>query len=313
MKAIVLDRKNGRDVLVLREVEKQTPKGSEVLVKIMACGVNAYDYRSMQLHIIPPRKILGEDIAGIVEAVGSDVKKFNVGDQVFGDIASAGSGGFAEYVAVDEKYVTLKPANVSFDEAAALPMAGITALQGLRDVGKIKAGQNVLISGAGGGVGNFGVQLAKVFGAKVTAVCGPQNVELVRSLGADRVIDYTKEDFAQSGETFDLILGVNGKRSFSTFRRVMSQEGVFAMAGGALPHLIIMMLFGKLLAGRKKKMLIVKAETNIPDLDFLMGLLSEGKIRSVIDRCYPLTETADAVRYLNAKHARGKVIIQINR
>jgi NADPH:quinone reductase-like Zn-dependent oxidoreductase len=310
MKAIVIDKKNAPDVLVLREVEKQIPTGSEVLVKIMACGINAYDYRSMQLNMIPPRKILGEDIAGIVEAVGNDVKKFKVGDQVFGEIASAGSGGFAEYVAVDEKYLTFKPSTVSFEEAAALPMAGVTALQGLRDVGKIQAGQNVLISGAGGGVGNFAVQLAKIFGAQVTAVCGPQNVELVRSLGADRVIDYQKEDFAKIGQSFDLILGVNGKRSFSTFRRVMRPNSIFAMAGGALPHLFMLMLFGKLTTLGTKKMVIVKATANIADLDFLMGLLAEGKIKSVIDRCYPLAETAEALRYLNTRHARGKVIIQ---
>lgn len=313
MKAVVVEKGNSRNAFVLQEVDKQVPTGAEVLVKIMACSVNAFDNRSIQVHIIPPRRILGEDIAGVVEAVGPDAKKFKVGDQVFGDIARYGSGGFAEYVAVDEKYLCSKPASVSFDEAAALPMAGITALQGLRDVGKIQPGQNVLISGAGGGVGNFAVQLAKIFGAHVTAVCGTQNVELVRSLGADRVIDYKKEDFAQNGQRFDLILGVNGKRSFSTFRRVMSPKGIFVMVGGALPHLIMMMIFGKLMSLGNKKMTIANTDANPKDLDFLMNLLVEGKLRSVIDRCYPLEQTAEALKYLNAKHARGKVIIQINR
>lgn len=311
MKAIVIEKGNTLDAFALREVEKQTPTGSEVLVKIFACSLNAYDYRALQVHIIPARKILGEDIAGIVEAVGPDAKKFKVGDQVFGDIARYGSGGFAEFVAVDEKYLSFKPASVSFIEAAALPMAATTALQGLRDVGKIQAGQKVLISGAGGGVGNYAVQLAKFFGAHVTAVCGTQNVELVRSLGADRVIDYKKEDFANSGLVFDLILGVNGKRSFSTFRRVMNPNGIFAMAGGALPHLIMMMIFGKLISMGNKKMLIVNAEANTKDLDFLMTLLAEGKIKSVIDRCYPLAETAEAIKYLNSKHALGKVVIKV--
>jgi NADPH:quinone reductase-like Zn-dependent oxidoreductase len=311
MKAIVYDKSNAPDVFVLREVEKQNPTGAEVLVKIMACSVNAFDYRSIQVHIIPPRKILGEDIAGVVEAVGPDAKKFKVGDQVFGDIARYGSGGFAEYVSVDEKYLSSKPASVSFIEAAALPMAGTTALQGLRDVGKIQTGQNVLISGAGGGVGNFAVQLAKIFGAHVTAVRGTQNVELVHSLGADRVIDYKKEDFAKSGLIFDLILGVNGSRSFSSFRRVLSPNGIFVMAGGALPHLIIMMLFGKLMSLGHKKMVIVNADANTKDLDFLMNLLAEGKIKSVIDRTYPLSETGDAIRYINAHHARGKVVIKV--
>jgi len=311
MKAIVYDKKNTPEVLTLREVDKPAPAGDQVLIKIMAVSVNAADYRSMRYGIIPPRSIYGADVAGVVEEVGPEVKLFKVGDGVFGDILRWGSGGFAEYVAVPEKAVALKPAAVPFESACTVSMAGITALQGLRNLGDIQTGQKVLIVGAGGGVGNFAVQLAKYFGTQVTAVCGPKNVDIVRSLGADRVIDYTQSSFTAENQKYDLILAVNGSYRLTDFRRALNTNGIMVMAGGSLLQLGRQMLFGWLFSIGGQKMHLLKAEPNTDDLSFLIKLVEDGRLKIVIDRTYPLAETAEAMKYANRGHALGKVVILV--
>ncbi len=311
MKAVVYDKKNTPEPFVLREVDKPVPTGDQVLIKIMAVSVNAADYRSMRYGIIPPRSIYGADVAGEVEAVGPAVTRFKIGDGVFGDILKWGSGGFAEYVATPEKAVALKPASVPFEKASTISMAGITALQGLRNLGSIQTGQRVLIVGAGGGVGNFAVQLAKYFGAQVTAVCGPKNAETVRSLGADRVIDYTQSSFTAEKQKYDLILAVNGSYRLAELRRALNANGIMVMAGGSLVQLGRQMLFGWLYSLGSQKMYLLKAEPNTDDLAFLIKLVEDGKLKIVIDRTYPLAETAEAMKYANKGHALGKVVILV--
>lgn len=309
MKAIVYEKGSSPDALVLREVEKPVPNDHEVLIKVAAVSINAADYRSMRMGIIPKRKIFGADVAGRVEAAGKNVQNLRVGDEVFGDLSGSGFGGFAEYVTAPEHLLALKPVEVSFVDAAALPMAAITALQGLRDLGKIQPGQKVLICGAGGGVGTFAVQLAGYYGAEVTAVCGPQNVDIVRSLGAGRVIDYSKEDFSTSGTQYDLVLVVNGSRSLSVYQRTMAPKGILVMVGGALRQILSLMLFGWVHTLGGKKMRLLAARPNAGDLQFIMKLVQDGKVRPVIDSTYPLEETAAAIRYLSQGHAHGKVVI----
>jgi len=312
MKAIVYDKSSSPDALVLREVEKPSPLNNEVLVNIVATSINAADYRSMRMGIIPKRKIFGADIAGIVEAAGKNVQKFKPGDAVFGDIAGSGFGGLAEYVAVPETLLALKPLEVSFENAAAVPMASLTALQGLRDLGQIRPEQSVLIYGAGGGVGNFAIQLANYFGAEVTAVCSPGNIELVGSLGADRVIDYTREDALKSGSRYDLILAVNGDRPLSVYKRALTPNGVLVVVGGGLSQVIKTLLFGKLMSTGGKKLRILRAKPSTKDLEFIIGLVEKGKIKPIIDRQFRLQDTAEAMRYLSQGHAHGKVIISDN-
>lgn len=255
MKAIVYTEYGPPDVLQLREVENPTPKDDEVLVKVHAASVNYADWafvrgklflvRLMGAGLLKPRNaILGADIAGRVEAVGRNVKQFQPGDEVFGDISACGFGGFAKYVSVPEHALALKPANLSFEESAAVPMAGVVALQGLRDQGQIQPGQKVLIVGASGGNGTFAVQIAQSFGAEVTGVCSTRNLDLVRSIGADQVIDYTREDFTQSGQRYDLILATGGYRSIFDYRRALSPEGTYVMVGGAMAQIYEAMLLG---------------------------------------------------------------------
>ncbi len=312
MRAIVYDKSRAPDVLVLREVEKPLPQDDEVLVRIAAASVNAADYRSMRMGIIPARKIFGADIAGCIEACGKIAKKFKVGDEVFGDISGSGFGGFADYVAVPENLLAKKPANVSFQDAAAVPMAACTALQALRDQGNIQPDQKVCIYGSGGGVGTFAVQLAKNFGAEVTAVCSPRNLELARSLGADHVSDYTHEDILASGRHFDLLLAVNGNHLLSDYQRALTSKGIFVMVGGALSQVVKTMLFGRLMSIGGKKMRYLAARPGARDLEFIIKLVEDGKVRPIIDRQYPLEETAEAMRYLLQGHARGKVVINVN-
>ena len=311
MKAVLYDKRSSPNVLVIRKVGKPEPNNNQVLVKIFAASVNAADYRSMRMGIIPERKIFGADIAGRVEAAGKNIEKFKVGDEVFGDISGCGFGGFAEYVAAPETALVLKPASMSFEEAAALPMAAITALQALRDQGNIKPGQKVLICGAGGGVGTFAVQLAKNFGAEVTAVCSPKNLELARSLGADHVIDYTKEDFIESGHCYDLVLAVNGNHPFSAYKHALVPRGIFVLVGGALSQVVKTMLFGAFMSLGGKKIRFLAAKPSTKDLEFIIKLVEEGKVKPIIHRRYPLHETAEAMRYLMQGHAQGKVIINV--
>ena len=323
MKAIVYTKYGPPDVLKLKEVEKPALKEAEVLVKVYAVSVNAYDWHLLSADIFlirlmgggllkPKNTILGADIAGKVEAVGRNVKQFQPGDEVFGDIAGCGNGGFAEYVSVPENTLVEKPANLSFEEAAAVPMAAVTALQGLRDQGKIQPGQKVLINGASGGVGTFAVQIAKTFGAEVTAVCSTRNVELARSLGADHVIDYTKENFTQNGQLYDLILAVNGYHPISAYKRALTPTGIYVMAGGYPAQIFQAMLLGPWMSKTGgKKMGGVSAKPSQKDLVFMKELIEAGKVVPVIDKQYPLSETPEALRYLGEGHARGKVVITV--
>jgi NADPH:quinone reductase-like Zn-dependent oxidoreductase len=324
MKAIVYTKYGPPDVLKLKEVEKPAPKENEVLVKVHAASVNAADWHLLSADIFlvrlmgmgllrPKNTILGADIAGRVEAVGGNVKRFKPGDEVFGDNSESGNGGFAEYVSVPERALALKPANRSFEEAAAVPMAAITALQGLRDAGKIRPGQKVLIHGASGGVGTFAVQIAKWYKADVTAVCSAGNAERVRSLGADHVIDYTKEDFTKNGQRYDLILAVNGYHPIAAYKRALNPNGIYVMAGGSMSQIFQAMLLGPWMSEMGgRKMGSVAAKMNQPDLVFLKELLEAGKIVPVIDRCYPLSEVPEALRYLGKGHAKGKVVITVS-
>ena len=319
MKAVVYTKYGSPDVLQLKDIEKPTPRENEVLIKIHAASVNAYDWHLLTADIFLVRFMgggvlkpkftgLGADVAGRIEAVGKNVKQFHPGDEVFGMVR----GSFAEYTCALEDALALKPSNLSFEEAAAVPMAAITALQGLRDEGKIQAGQKVLINGASGGVGTFAVQIAKSFGAEVTAVCSTKNVDQARSLGSDHVIDYTKEDFTQSqgGQQYDLIFAANGYHSLSAYKRALTAKGIYVMAGGSKAQMFQGVLLGKWMSEtRGRKMGGVSAKRSQKDLVILKELLEAGKVVPVIDRRYPLSEAAEALRYLGEGHARGKIII----
>jgi NADPH:quinone reductase-like Zn-dependent oxidoreductase len=319
MKAIVYTKYGPPDVLQLQEIEKPSPKENEILVKVHAASLNALDWRPFTMPLLfvrmmrgglrePQDKSLGVDIAGRVEAVGATVKQFRPGDAVFG----LSKGAFAEYACTTEDKLTLRPANLSFEAAAAVPIAAFTALQGLRDKGKIQPGNKVLISGAGGGVGTFAVQIAKCFGAEVTAVCSTRNLDTARSIGADHVIDYTQEDFTKSGQRYDLIIAANGYHPILHYRRALKPNGTYVVLGGRMAQMFQGMLLGPLLSRLgNKKMRVMLTRANQNDLVFLKGLLETGKIASVIDRCYPLGEVAEAVRYLVNGHARGKVVITV--
>ena len=317
MKAIVYTKYGSPDVLQLKNVEKPAPKDNEVLIKIHAASVNAYDWHFLTADIFlirlmgggllkPKYTRLGADIAGRVEAVGRNVKQFQPGNEVFGMV----HGGFAEYACALEDAFALKPSNLSFEQAAAVPMAGVTALQGLRDEGQIQPGQKVLIHGASGGVGTFAVQIAKSFGAEVTAVCSTRNLDQARSIGADHVIDYTKENFTESGKQYDLIFAANGYHSLSAYKRALAPKGMYIMAGGTMAQIFQAMLFGSLMSEKGgKKMGGVSAKRSQEDLVVLKDLIEAGKVVPVIDRRYALSEAAEALRYLGTKHARGKVVI----
>jgi NADPH:quinone reductase-like Zn-dependent oxidoreductase len=322
MKAITYTRYGPPDVLRLEEVVKPTPKANEVLVKVCAASVNAYDWRYMRADpflvrlvggLFRPRNPrLGADIAGRLAAVGSDVTQFRPGDEIYGDLAATGNGAFAEYVAVPEHALALKPANLTFEQAASVPMAAVTALQALRDGGKIRAGHKVLINGASGGVGTFAVQIAKSFGAEVTAVCSTRNVTMVRALGADHIIDYKREDITRGAQRYDLILAVNGYHPLSAYRRLLRPEGRYVMVGGSGAQLFEVLLFGPLMSlDRHKQLAPFTATPSSKDLLVLKELLEAGTVVPVIDRCFPLHETAGAIRYLEDGHARGKVVITV--
>jgi len=323
MKAIVYNQYGPPEVLQLIEMEKPIPKDDQVLVKVYAASVNAAEWHLLTADIFlvrlmtggllkPKNTRLGSDVAGRVEAVGGNVTQFRPGDEVFGDIASSSSGSFAEYVAVSEMALALKPANLSFEQAAAAPLAGITALQGLRDQGHIQSGQKVLINGASGGVGTFAVQIAKVFGAEVTAVTSTGKLDQALSLGADHVIDYTKDDFTQNGQQYDLILAVNGYHPLSAYQRALAPQGIYVMAGGTPAQIFQALLLGPLKSkSGGKKITSLTAHANQKDLVILKELLEGGKIVPAIDRTYPLSETAEALRNLGAGHARGKIVITV--
>jgi NADPH:quinone reductase-like Zn-dependent oxidoreductase len=319
MKAIVYTEYGPPRVLKLRGQDKPVPRDNEVLVRVRASSINALDWRQFSLPLVarllrgglrqPHDTRFGGDLAGHVEAVGRAVTQFRPGDEVFG----LSRGACADYVCAAEESLAPKPASVSFEAAAAVPLAGLTALQGLRDHGRIRAGQRVLINGAGGGVGTFAVQLAKHFGADVTAVCSTQNVKMVRSIGADHVIDYTQEDFTRSGRRYDLIAAVNGDHSLLEYRRALSPTGVCVVLGGAMRQFLPVVFLGSLFSrfGRRQTLAMV-TRPNQKDLLVLKQLLEAGAIVAVIDRTYPLPEVADAVSYLLGGHARGKVVITVS-
>ena len=321
MKAIIYNRYGPPDVLKLEEIQKPTPDDDEALIKVHAASLNAYDWHFLTADIFlirlmgggllkPKNTRLGADMAGRVEAVGRNVKQFQPGDEVFGDIGAWGNGAFAEYVSVPERALELKPTNLSFEQAAAVPMAAVTALQGLRDNGQIQPGQKVLINGASGGVGTFAVQVAKYFGAEVTAVCSTDKMDMARALGADHVIDYTQEDFTKNGQRYDLIFAANGYHSLSAYKRALTPKGIYVMAGGSMAQIFQAVLMGSRMSETGgRKMGAAMAKLNQKDLAFLKELLEAGKIVPVIDRRYALSETAEALRYLGEGHAKGKVVI----
>jgi len=318
MKAIIYTKYGPPDVLQLKEVEKPIPKDNEVLVKVHAASANPADWHLMRAEpflarlanglLKPKNTRLGADVAGRVEAVGSHGTQFQPGDDVFGEMSLNALGSFAEYVCASEDTFALKPVNLTFEQAAAVPLAAFTALQGLRDKGQIQPGQKVLINGASGGVGTFAVQIAKAFGAaEVTGVCSTRNLDLVRSIGADHVIDYSKEDFTKNGQRYDLIFDAVGNRSVTDLRRALTPNGICAVAG----FTSLSRLFQVMLLGGKQIGLMATANANQKDLLIIKDLLEAGKVVPVIDRTYPLAETAEAIRYLETGRARGKVVITV--
>jgi NADPH:quinone reductase-like Zn-dependent oxidoreductase len=322
MKAYVYEKYGPPDVLELTEVEKPIPKDNQVLVKVHAASVNFGNLVLLKgepflarfaFGLLKPKyNIPGGDIAGRVEAVGKDVKQFQPGDDVFGDLSGCGWGGFAEYVAVPENALALKPANLSFEEAAAVPMAGVTALQGLRDKGKIQSGQKVLINGASGGVGTFAVQIAKSYGAEVTGVCSTRNIDILQSIGVDHAIDYTREKFTENKQSYDLILGVNGHQPISDYKRALTRNGIFVHVGGSGAQMFQAMVLGPWISKTEgKKMGTLLQRANQKDLIYIKELLEAGKIKPVIDRCYKLNEVPEALRYFEEGHAQGKVVITV--
>jgi NADPH:quinone reductase-like Zn-dependent oxidoreductase len=322
MKAIVCTEFGPPDVLRLEEIEKPAPGDDDVLVEVHAASVTYSNLmlvtgkpfvgRLMGLGLTKPKhKVPGSDIAGRVEAVGANVKRFQPGDEVYGDLSVSDRGGYAEYVCAPEDTLGLKPANITFEEAAAVPEAGLVALQALRDKGQIQKGQKVLINGASGGIGTFAVQLAKSFGAEVTGVCSTRNLDLVRSIGADHVIDYTQEDFAQNAGRYDLIVATAGYRSIFDYRRALSPQGVYVSTGGSQAQVFQALLLGPFLSmtgSKKLGSMLVKPNEG---LDVLKELIEAGKVKPVIDRRYPLGETAEALRYYGEGHSRGKVVISV--
>jgi NADPH:quinone reductase-like Zn-dependent oxidoreductase len=333
MKAIVYHRYGSLDVLKCEDVEKPTAKDDEVLIRVCAAAVNPLDGGSVKgggrvvNGLRKPRITgLGVDVAGRAEAVGRKVTQFKPGDEVFGACISypqasgakvwVCSGAFAEYACASESTLVLKPGNVTFEQAAAVPVAAFTALQGLRDKGKIRLGQKVLINGAAGGVGTLAVQIAKSFGAEVTGVCSTRNVDMVRSIGADRVIEYTQEDFTKMGQRYDLFFDCIGNHSLSGCLRVLNPKGICIMAGemsgrgiiGLVARLISALVLSRFIS---KKLIVFLAKPNKEDLNAIRELMAAGKVKPVIDKSYRLSEVPEAIRYLEQKHARGKVVINL--
>ena len=318
MKAIVYHRYGSPDVLQLSEVAKPIQRDDEVLIKVHASSINSWDWDLLRGapfvvrlggFLKPKYKILGADIAGRVEAVGKNVKMFKPGDDVFGDLSGCGWGGFAEYVCAHENALASKPASITFAAAAAAPQAALMALQGLRDVGRIARGQKVLINGAGGGVGTFAVQLAKSFGTEVTGVDSTDKLEMLPSIGADHVIDYTQEDFTENGQRYNLILDVVGHRSIFDYKRALSSNGIYVMVGGSMSRILQLIFLKPWIAiTSRKKMHLLVAEPN-KNLDFMKALLGSGKVAAVIDKFYKLIQVPDALRYFGEGQVKGKVVI----
>jgi len=323
MQAIIYEEYGSPDVLQLKVVEKPVPKENEVLVKVHAASVNALDWHAMRGEPLlqrldsgllrPKDRILGADVAGRVEEVGNNVKQINPGDEIYGDLYWCGLGAFAEYVTIPEHAIALKPVNMTFEQAAAVPQAAFTALHALRDQGQVKQGQKVLINGATGGVGTFAVQIAKSFGAEVTGVCSPRNLEMVRSIGADHVIDYTVMDFTQNGQYYDLIIDIAANHSLTNLMRALNPNGICVVVGfSSVQQMLGVRLFGPWISKTgSKKIGMLMPEKDESDLVIIKELLEAGKIVPVIDRSYQFSEVPEAIRYLENGHARGKVVITV--
>jgi len=322
MKAIVYEKYGPPNVLQLREIEKPVPKENKVLIRIRAASVTFGDLAAVKgepfmvrftLGLrVPKFKTPGKDVAGEVEAVGSNVKEFKVGDAVFGDLSECGWGAFAEYVSVPENAIVHKPANSPYEEAAAVPESAVVALQGLRELGHIQSGQKILIYGASGGIGTFAVQIAKSYGTHVTGVCSTRNLDLVSSLGADLVIDYTKEDFTQSGGQYDLILATAGYRSLFDYKRALAPGGHYVATGGEMKQVFQPMLLGPWLSTGGRKMINLAMKPNKNDLTFVKDLIEVGKVKPVVDKCFPLSKVPEALRYYGQGRSRGKVVVTMD-
>lgn len=322
MKAIVCTGYGSPDVLKLEEVGKPRPKNKEVLIKVYASSVNSWDWEIVQgtpfvnrlIGLFKEKKILGADVAGRVVEVGKKVKDLKVGDEVFGDLSHCGWGGFGQYVCAKENILALKPVSIPYDEAASLPQAGVLALQGLFHKGQhIQEGQKVLINGAGGGVGTFAVQIAKSYGAQVTGVDTTGKLDMVRSIGADFCIDYTKEDFTKNGCLYDMIIDVHMCRSIFEYKRSLSANGTYVVIGGSNNRIMEAMFLGPLLSvlGRKKMGLLLHWPKK-KDLDFIKELVVAGKVKPVIDRRYPLSEVSESIKYFSQGQVKGKIIITVD-
>lgn len=320
MKAIVYENYGGPGNLLLKEIEKPTPKDDEVLIKVFAVSINDWDYALLDGDLInrmmfglrkPKKQILGSDVAGRIEAVGKNVTKFQAGDDVFGDL-SGRWGGFAQYVCAPEKALALKPAGMSYEQAAAIPQAAMLAVQGLIDKAKIKQGQKILLNGAGGGVGTFAIQIAKLYNAEITAVDSAQKLDMLRSLGADHVIDYKKEDFTKTGKQYDIILDVKTNRSYFDYARVLKPHGIYATVGGVISRLIQGLFVAPWISVfHKKKIGIVALKTN-KDLLYMNELFESGKVKPVIDDTrYKLEEVPEAMRFFGKAEHKGKLVISI--
>ena len=319
MKAIVFTKYGPPDVLELKEVERPTPKDNEVLIKAHAASVNDWDWclvrgkpffiRLLCGLLKPKIKIPGVDIAGQVEAVGRNVKKFQPGDEVYGDISECGFGGFAEYVCAHENALALKPASMTFVEAAAIPHAAMLAVQGLRDKGQIQSGQKLLINGAGGGVGTFAVQIAKLIGVEVTGVDSSGKLDMMRSMGFDHAIDYTQEDFTKNGQCYDLILDTKTNRSIFDYARALSPNGIYVTVGGSTARLFQALFLGPWISMFSKKNIRIVGLKPNKDLDYMNELFEAGKVKPVIDGPYKLSEIPEDIRHFGEGNNKGKVVI----
>lgn len=317
MKAIVCKTYGGPEVLTLEEVPKPSPKENEVLIKVHAVSINDWDLGLLSGDFInrilsglrkPGKTILGSDIAGTIESVGKNVRQFSVGDEVYGDLSGVW-GGFAEYVCALETSIARKPPKMTFEEAASIPQAGMLAVQGLIDQGQIKHGQKLLINGAGGGVGTFGLQIAKLYGAEVTGVDHTVKLDMMRSLGFDHVLDYTTTDFTKGDKKYDLILDAKTNRSVFDYARVLTPEGTYVTVGGLISRLLQTFIVGSLYSKlQKKKIKIVALKAN-KDLEYINKLYNDGKLKPVIDKCFPLSKTAEAMKYYQSARHKGKVVI----
>jgi NADPH:quinone reductase-like Zn-dependent oxidoreductase len=321
MKALVHDKYGSPDVLQIREVEKPTPKGDEVLVKVLAVSINDWDWGLLQGNdvvnrlicgLFRPKKIVGSDIAGRVESAGKKVERFKPGDAVYGDLCMCGFGGFAEYVCVPERALTPKPTRMTFEQAAAIPQAGMLALQGLMERGPLRAGQTILINGAGGGVGTFAIQLAKLHNVEVTGVDSAAKLDMLRSIGFDHVIDYEKEDFTKTGKCYDLILDAKTNRSPFEYARALNPNGTYATVGGSMPRLVQVLILAPWIRRTSKKNLLLVGLKPNKDLAYLNELFEAGKFVPLIDGPYTFREAPEAFRLFGAAKHKGKIVITMD-